>query len=194
MAVRFHLPDGSEMDIVANSLAFFPVATAEDFRGLLQAVAASGPDAAKPTALERFVASHPAARPAVAQCQTPSSFARETYNGVNAFVFVDAAGKRQPFRFQIAPVDGAEHLTAEDAAKQAPDFLIDELAPRLAKEPAQFRLSWPSWPSPAIPPNDATKPWPADRKLVDLGTITVDQGRGRQRGAVARSCCSCRPT
>jgi len=41
MAVRFHLPDGGEMDIVANSLAFFPVATGEEFLGLLQAVAAS---------------------------------------------------------------------------------------------------------------------------------------------------------
>ncbi len=172
MAVRFHLSDGGEMDIVANSLAFFPAANAEDFRDLLRAVAASGPEAAKPTALDQFLASHPAALPALHSAQTPSSFARETYNGINAFVLVDAAGKRQAVRFQIAPVAGAEHLSAEDAAKRAPDFLLDELAPHLAKEPAQFHLLA-QLAEPDDPTNDATKPWPAGRKLVDLGTITV---------------------
>jgi catalase len=116
MAVRFHLPDGGEMDIVANSLAFFPVATGEEFLELLQAVAASGPEAKKPTPLESFLASHPAALPALTSAATPASFARETYNGVNAFVFVDAAGKRRPFRFRLEPAEGAEHLTTEDAA------------------------------------------------------------------------------
>ena len=172
MAVCFHLPDGGEMDIVANSLAFFPVATGEQFRDLLRAVAASGPDAAKPTALEQFLGGHPAALPALQSAATPSSFARETYNGVNAFVFVDATGKRQPFRFRIDPVDGAEHLTAEDAARQPPDYLVDELTPRLAQAAAKFRLTA-QLAEPGDPIDDATKPWPADRKLVDLGTITV---------------------
>ena len=172
MAVRFHLPDGGEMDIVANSLPFFPVATGEELRDLLLAVAARGPDAAKPTALEQIVGTHAAVLPALQSPATPSSFARETYNGVNAFVFVDAAGKRQPFRFRIEPVDGAEHLSAEEAAKQPPDFLMAELATHLARAPARFRLSA-QLAEEGDPTNDATKPWPAARKLVDLGTITV---------------------
>ena len=61
LAVKFHLRDGGEVDIVENSLKFFPVATGEEFRDLLQAVAASGPGAAKPTRLDAFFASHPAA-------------------------------------------------------------------------------------------------------------------------------------
>ena len=174
MAVRFLLPDGSQMDIVANSLPVFPVAAPEDFLALLQAVAASGPNAAKPTALDNFVASHPSVPAATGSLATPSSFARETYNGVNAFVFVDAAGKRQPFRFKITPVDGPEHLTAADAAGQAPDFLIDELPVRLAKAPARFRLAA-QLAEPGDPTADATRPWPADRKLVELGTITLDR-------------------
>ncbi len=64
----------------------------------------AGPNAAKPTKLETFIASHPAVPGAFGSVQTPVSFARETYNGVDAFVFVDAAGKRQPFRFQVVPV------------------------------------------------------------------------------------------
>ncbi len=172
MAVRFHLTDGGEMDIVANSLPFFPVATGEEFRDLLQAASMSGPGAAKPTPIERFVAAHPAVPAAIGGLATPTSFARETYNGVNAFVFVDTAENRQPFRFEIVPVAGAEHLSAEDAAQQAPDFLMTELPARLATAPAQFRLLA-QLAEAGDPLDDATKPWPAERPLIDLGTITL---------------------
>jgi catalase len=172
MAVKFNLPDGSQMDIVENSLKFFPVATGEEFRDLLQAVSESGPGSPKPTKVEQFLASHPAAPRALGSIETPVSFARETYNGINAFVFVDKAGKRQPFRFQVVPVDGAEHLSAADAAKQKPDFLMDELRERLAKGPVRFRLTA-QLAEPGDPTKDSTQPWPADRKVVDLGTITL---------------------
>ncbi len=172
MAVRFTLPDGSEMDIVANSLAFFPVATGEDFLAMLQAAKASGPDVPKPTPIERFRAEHPSVAPALASARTPSSFARETYNGVNAFVFVAEDGTRRPFRFKIEPEAGAEHLTAEAAKAKAPDFLVAELGPRLAQEPARFRLSA-TLAAAEDPLDDATKPWPADRETVELGTITL---------------------
>jgi hypothetical protein len=33
---------------------------------------------------------------------------RQVYNGVNAFILVDAAGKRTPFRYRIVPVAGEE--------------------------------------------------------------------------------------
>ena len=172
MAVRFTLPDGSEMDIVANSLAFFPVATGEDFLGLLQAAAASGSGAAKPTPIERFRAEHPTVAPALATARTPSSFARDTYHGVNAFVFVAADGRRRPFRFRIEPEAGAEHLTPEEAAARPASFLVDELGPQLAREPARFRLMA-QLAAPEDPIDDATKPWPGDRETLELGTITL---------------------
>ena len=44
MAMKFHLPDGGgDVDVVQNSLKFFPVATGADFRDLLLAISASGP-------------------------------------------------------------------------------------------------------------------------------------------------------
>jgi catalase len=172
LGLRFDLADGGEMDLVTNSLKFFPVATGEDFLALLQAVAASGPDAAKPTPLEQFVAAHPTVPRALASTSTPVSFARETYNGVNAFVFVDAAGGRHPFRFKITPVAGEAHLSAEDAAKQAPDFLFDELRTELAQGPVRFRLLA-QLAKPGDQTADPSKPWPDDRELVDLGEIAL---------------------
>jgi catalase len=172
LSVKFHLPDGSDVDIVENSLKFFPVATGEEFRDLLRAVSESPPGAAKPTKVEAFFTSHPAAPRAFASTQTPVSFARETYNGIDAFIFVDGAGKRQPFRFRVVPAEGEEHLSQADAATQKPDFLQHELRARLAKEPVRFSLSA-QLAEPGDQTEDPTQPWPADRKLVDLGTITL---------------------
>ena len=174
MALKFKLSDGSEMDVVTNALKYFPVATGEEFRDLLKAVSESGPNAAHPTALERFAAAHPAAATAGGTAKTPSSLARQTYNGVNAFIFVDAAGQRQPFRFRIEPVQGEEILSPEDAAKRDPNFLMAEIGPRIAKEPAKYRLLA-QLAAPGDPTGDATKPWPEDRRTVDLGILTVSK-------------------
>lgn len=174
LALKFKLSDGAEVDVVTNSLKYFPVATGEEFRDLLKAVAESGPNASHPTALERFAASHPAAATAGGTAKTPSSLARQTYNGVNAFVFVDKDGKRQPFRFRIEPVQGEEILPPEEAAKRDPDFLMAEIGPRVAKEPAKFHVLA-QLAQPGDPTNDATKPWPDDRKTVNLGTLTVSK-------------------
>jgi catalase len=174
MSIQFHPAGGGDVDVVTNSLGFFPVATGEEFRDLLTATSLSGPGAPKPTAVETFVATHPAVPKAFATVRTPASFAEETYNGVDAFIFVNAAGRRQPFRFKIVPVAGTHHLTVAEAAKMPPDFLVDELPTRLAKTQVAFHLLA-QLANPGDTTNDATKPWPADRKLVDMGTITLDK-------------------
>ncbi len=172
MSIQFHPAGSPPVDVVCNSLAFFPVATGEDFRDLLTAISVSGPTAPKPTALDKFLAAHPSAPKALGSVSTPASFAQETYNGVDAFIFVNAAGTRQPFRFKIVPVAGTKHLTAAEAAKLAPDYLVDELPTRLAKKPVAFHLLA-QLANPGDQTKDPTIPWPADRKLVDMGTITL---------------------
>jgi catalase len=173
MAVKFHLPDGSETDMVIVSFKFFPVATSEDFRDLLLALAASPPDAAKPTKFEQFAASHPSVPAAFATVATPDSFADEEYYGVNAFVFVDKAGTRQAVRYQMTP-ERVVHLSASDAAKQPPNFLMDELPERLKRGPITFHLR-----AQLAAAGDSTRDpsvaWPEDRKVVDLGILTVDK-------------------
>ncbi len=173
IAIKYHLPDGSDTDMVINSLKFFPVATGEDFRDLLLAVAASPPDAPKPTKLEQFVAAHPAVAASGKTVATPDSFADEEYNGINAFTFVSKSGARQAVRYQLVP-EHLVHLAPEDAAKRAPDFLVDELPQHLKQGPVTFHLKA-QLAAPGDPTNDATKPWPADRKVVELGVLTIDK-------------------
>ena len=172
MSIKFQKPGGGTVDLVLNSLGFFPVANGEDFLELLQASIDSPPGGPAPSKLDQFVAAHPAVPKALATAATPSSFARETYNGVDAFILVDAAGKRQPFRFKIEPVAGTEHLAAADAAKLPADYLMDELPKRLQQGPVVFRVEA-QLAQPGDPTKDPTQPWPADRPLAQLGTLTL---------------------
>ena len=117
IAMKFHLADGSDTDIVLNSLKFFPVATASDFLNLLHAIAASPADAPKPTKLEQFMAAHPSVAAANATVKTPDSFAHEDYYGVNAFVFVNKQNQKQTFRYHLVP-EQSVHLDEAEAARR----------------------------------------------------------------------------
>jgi catalase len=173
MAIKYHLPGGADTDMVIVSLKSFPVGTGEDFRDLLLAISESGPDAPKPTKLEQFLATHPAVARANASVATPASYADENYFGLDAFVLVDRNGKKQAVRYQMLP-EKLVHLSNEDAAKQSPDFLVDELPKRIAQKPVVFHLKA-QLAEPGDQTKDASQPWPDDRKVVDLGTLTLDK-------------------
>ena len=171
MAIKYHLPNGVDTDMVTNSFKFFPVRTGEDFRDLLQAIVASPPDAPKPTKLEQFFASHPNAPKAIGSLPIPDSFADEEYHGIDAFIFVSKSGERQAVRYVIAP-EKLVHITPEEAAKQPPDFLFDDLAKRIAQKPVAFHVKA-QLAEPGDQTKDASQPWPDDRKVVDLGVLTL---------------------
>jgi catalase len=173
MAVRFMLPGGGSTDIVSISANGFPVATPEDFLALLQAAAHSGAGAAKPTPIEQFLGSHPAAakflgtpRPA------PESFATLAYYGVNAFKFTNAKGVSRYARYQILPAAGEHALSDADAAHAAADYLMDELPRRIAKAPVRFKLVA-QLANEGDSLDDPTAVWPADRAILELGTIEL---------------------
>ena len=171
IAMKYHLPGGGDTDMVTNSFKFFPVGTGEDFRDLLQAIVASPPDAPKPTKLEQFFASHPNAPKAIGSLPIPDSFADEEYHGIDAFVFVNKSGQRQAVRYLIVP-EKLVHITPEEAAKQSPNYLFDDLAKRIAQKPLVFHLKA-QLAEPGDQTKDASQPWPDDRKVVDLGVLTL---------------------
>jgi len=173
MAIKYHLPDGTDTDMVTNSLKFFPVGTGEDFRDLLRAIIASPPDAPKPTKLEQFFASHPNAPKAFGSAATPDSYADEEYHGINAFVLVGKSGQRQAVRYLLVP-EKLVHLAPEEAAKQSPDFLTDELTKRIERKPVVFHLKA-QLAEPGDQTRDASQPWPDDRKVVELGVLTLNR-------------------
>jgi catalase len=173
MAIKFHLPGGSEVDMVILAVKFFPVATAEEFRDLLVAISESPADAPKPTKLDEFAASHPTFPASFGSAPTPDSFADQEYHGIDAFIFVDKAGHRQAVRYIMTP-EKAVHLTAEEAARKPPDFLVDDLPQRIATKPVVFHLKV-QLAAAGDQTKDPSQPWPDNRKVVDLGVLTLDK-------------------
>jgi catalase len=171
IAIRYQLPGGAYTDMVTNSFKFFPVGTGEDFRDLLQAIVASPPDAPKPTKLDQFFGSHPNAPKAIGSLPIPDSFADEEYHGIDAFIFVSKSGQRRAVRYLIVP-EKLVHITPEEAAKQPPNYLFDELTKRIAQKPLVFHLKA-QLAEPGDQTKDASQPWPDERKVVDLGVLTV---------------------
>ena len=175
IAIRFQLPKDEHTDIVSISASSFPVATPEEFLELLQAIASSGPAAAKPTPIEQFLGSHPvAAKWVTTPRPAPVSFGTLAFYGVNAFKFTNARGVSRYARYQILPLAGEQALSAADAAKAAPNYLMDELPQRIAEGAVKFRLVA-QVAKDSDPVNDGSVAWPADRELIELGTISLNK-------------------
>lgn len=174
MAIKFKLPNGSVTDIVSHSYNGFAVATADEFRTFLLAIPASGPEAPKPTPLETFLGSHPAAMAFATTQKIPASFATISYFGVNSFKFTNAAGASSFVRYQVVPDAGESTLTAAKAAKKSPNYLFDDVKARIAKHPVTFKLfAQIAEAGDAI--EDPSVAWPGTRKRVLLGKIAITQ-------------------
>ena len=173
MAIRFHLGERVQTDIVSHSTDAFPVRTGGEFLEFLKAIASSAPGTPSPTPVEAFVGSHPSAL-AYVQIPKPApvSFATEAYFGVTAAEFISDSGTSQFFRYRIMPQAGLEHLDEDGTATRGADYLFEEMKSRIAAGPVVFHLKA-QLAGVGDVVDDATIHWPSDRPVVDLGTITL---------------------
>jgi catalase len=184
-AVRFHLAEHVHTDIVAHSVDAFPTRTVEEFLEFLNALLATDPAGPHPNAIEQYLGGHPAALAFVQMPKPiPTSFARESFFAVSAFKFTNAEGASRHGRYRFVPAAGNEYLSDADAAGQAPNFLFDELTARIAKEPVKFQIAVQLAESGDVT-DDATVRWPAERKLlafgeISLGAIVADNEKTQQ--------------
>lgn len=175
MAIKFHLQDGSDTDLIAHSFNGFPAATADEFRELLVAMVSSGPGVAQPTPLDAFLVAHPAAKRFLeSQIPPPRSYATVSYFGVNTFKFTNAEGAVTLGRYQIRPTTGEQSLTEAEVASVEPDYLSKEIRERISRDPVGFQLLLQI----ADEGDDLDDPsiaWPDTRRQIALGTIVIDQ-------------------
>jgi catalase len=172
-AMKFTLPDGGDTDIVTHGFNGFPTATADEFAVLLRSIGASGPGAAKPTALDNFLAGHPVAlKFLTTQKPAPASYATLPYYGVNTFAFIDKQGRRTPVRYRFIPGAGEQLLDPAVLKAKGPNYLAEEIRVRVAAAPVRF-----DWFAQVAAPGDVLEnpsiAWPDDRKLVKLGTLEI---------------------
>jgi catalase len=175
LAIRFNLAEHVHTDIVSHSTDGFPARDGYQFLELLRAIAASGPDVPSPKPVETFLGSHPAALAFVQKPKPfPSSLARDTYYGVTAFAFSNAAGQTRFGRYRIIPELGNDYLTDEQVSKLAPNYHFEEIPQRVAKEPVRFKILV-QLAVPGDTTDDATVHWPEDREQVELGALELNK-------------------
>jgi catalase len=173
MAIRFNLAEHVHTDIVGHSHDGFPVRTGEEFVEFARALAASGPSVPKPWPIEKFLGAHPKAlRFVEAPKPIPTSFARESFFGVNAYRFTNSQGVSKFGRYRILPELGHEHVPADELAAKSVNFLVDEFPLRLMDGPVKYRIVV-QVAAPEDEVNDSTVNWPNNRPEVDFGTVTL---------------------
>lgn len=177
LGLLFRLPDGEEWRTAMVNLRVFPFQTPQAFYDNL---VASQPDPKTgkpdPEKMAAFAASHPATVRAlgILQSHAPSSgFDNSAFNSLNAFRFIDAAGKSIPVRWTMAPVQPFAAASAVATAETDKNYMFDELIASIRQHPLQWHLII-TIGQPGDPTNDATVPWPDGREQVDVGTLTID--------------------
>ena len=185
MALRFMLPGAEEWRTGMNNV---PVFVANSAQGFLDEVLATVPDPITgkpdPAKMNLFMAAHPESVRAIAvimKSPLSSGFADATFNSLNAFRMVNAAGKSIPVRWATVPMQPFKSEEARQAASSDQNYLFDDLTAQIGQHPLQWRLVI-TIGQPSDPTNDATLPWPADRQQVDAGTVTLDQVSSEETG------------
>ena len=182
LALGFTQANGQQWRTGLNSMPVFPVGTPEAFYAMLQAGApqpATGKP--KPDAMPAFFAAHPETGPFLQWVKTarPSaSFATQTYNGINSFYLVNASGQRQAVRWGVAP-EGQDAPGA--SAPNEADYLENDLVQRLSVGPLKWQFNL-TLAEAGDPVNDASKPWPAERKVVKAGTLVLQRAEPQNTG------------
>ncbi len=152
-------------------------------QGFYDRLLASKVDAATgkpdPDAMARFNAAHPetVAATAIIKKHPPTTgFADSTFAGLNTFFFIGASGTHTPVRWVFVPSQ-----TALPAAPGGHNALFDALVRQLRTGPVQWKLHLIVG-EPSDPVNDATLPWPADRRVIEAGTLTLDAAETEEPG------------
>jgi catalase len=174
MSIKFVMPDGKTTDIIAHSFNGFPTPNSDQFRELLLAIGASGADAAKPTALDKFLGSHPIAKTFLSTQKNPASFASISYFGVNSFKFTNKNGQSHYVRYQFIPVSGEKLLSADEMAKLDSNYLFADIKKQISEHPIQFQV-FAQIAESSDKIKDPSIAWPDSRKKVLLGTIKIKQ-------------------
>ena len=176
IAVKFHLLDGTTTDMVGITLPVFFVKTPDDFLAFLDAQRPD-PETGK-IDLEKiaaFAAEHPESQRAFGFAMlsmSPASFANCTFFGIHAFSYETPDGTKRWMRWRFVPMAGEATLTDDETRSLGRDYLRKDLMERLVEGPLTFELQL-QLGEEGDDTTDPTMPWPEERTLITVGTMTI---------------------
>jgi catalase len=130
--------------------------------------------ALKDGTIESFLSTHPKALAFVqAPKPAPESLANEQFFGVNAFRLIDSVGNGTFVRYRIVPAAGLRTLNEEEVSGRGENYLFDEIPKLVQAGPVVFHLMAQVAEQGDVT-EDACVHWPEERRVVDLGTISLE--------------------
>ena len=185
MALEFRLPgDNLQHMTMLNT----PIFGAMEPRTFLDLMIALKPDPATgkpdPEKMKAFKATHPdnlAQSDYLAQNNPPASYTSSSFWGIHTFKFINKKNRTTLVRWRFVPEDGEKRLTDEELKSASPNFVEQALINRTKQGPARWNMMV-SIGKPGDPEDNPTVAWPANRKLVKAGTLTITSAMP-QKGA-----------
>ena len=172
LGIRITTPDGQECRSAMIDAPVFAAPTPQAFFALLSASTSKDPNAFK-----EYSAEHPEILTFGAWAKShprTESWAEDRFNSLDSFAFINASGSIHVVRWSFVPSLRPVLLSPEDLAKRHSNFLAEDITRRVETGPSRWELLI-TVANPGDPTADPTKPWPADRRTVDVGTLIVKQ-------------------
>lgn len=172
LGLAFGFPGREQWRTAMLNLPVFPDNSPRGFYDrLLASKIVPGTGQPDPAATKAFLAAHPetAAAMAIIKKHPPTTgFGDSTFRSLNTFYFVDHAGVRTPVRWSLVP----QQNTAPSPKPGDTNGLFDALIRQLQGGPLRWHLMT-TIAEPGDPLNDATLGWPAERRSIDIGLLTL---------------------
>jgi catalase len=172
IGLQISAPGGQVWRTAMIDPPFFPVSNPDAFYALL--IASHSKD---PNAMKEFAGAHPEIAHFGAWAQSApwtASYAENSFNSLNSFVFTNSSGVRSVVRWSLVPAAAPTAVSPEELAKRGPNFLEQEIAQRIKSGPLTWSMVV-TVADPGDPTADPSQQWPAGRRTVQVGTLTVDQ-------------------
>ncbi len=189
MALEFNLPNNELQHMTMLNTPVFGAAQPSTFYDQMVAMtpdpATGKPD---PEKMKEFKATHPdslAQADFLAKNNPPVSYANSDFYGIHTFKFVNGSNKTTLVRWRFVPHDGVKRLTDAEMKSMPPNFLEQTLIDRTKKGPVRWDMVI-AIGQPGDPVTNPTLAWPADRKEVKVGTLTISSAMP-QHGAACES-------
>ena len=178
LGLSFMPSKGEEWRTAMINFPVFPFPTPQSFYDQMVDLA---PDPATgkpdPGRAQAFFAKYPEVAAAIKVIKSgppTSGFDNSTFNSLNAFQFINDKGEKSWVRWSFVPIQPFVTINPARSKEGDTNYLFDALIAAVHQHPLQWHLII-TIAQPGDPTDDASLPWPLDRRRVDVGTLTINQ-------------------
>src|SRR5882762_10407731 len=176
MGLEFRLKNGALHHMTMLHTPMFFARTSSTFLDkFLALVRDVNTGQADPSKFAAFMKQHPdnAAQMHFLETNNPkASYANSAFYGIQTIRFLDHAGKTTNVRWRFVPGDGERLLTDAELAQERREFLEAAFQDRVKQGPVRWEMIV-TIGEPGDSENDPTVLWPAGRREIKAGTLTL---------------------